>query len=98
MRLTDSSAFGPPLPTCAVHKVVSFLGYTGRGANAFGKATRDPKPSCAAIAQLIVGRRPEQRGLGKRAPALLTAIGIATPMHSTPHREPPAHQRPTTIP
>jgi hypothetical protein len=30
------------LPTCAVQQVDSYLGYSGRGANAFVKAVRDP--------------------------------------------------------
>jgi hypothetical protein len=29
-------------PTCAVQQVGSYLGYSGRGANAFGKAAHDP--------------------------------------------------------
>jgi len=35
-------SLGPVLPSFAAQQVGSCLGYTGRGANAFGKAARDP--------------------------------------------------------
>jgi hypothetical protein len=43
VRKITTSEFGPGLPTCAVQQVGSYLGYSGRGATAFGKAARDPK-------------------------------------------------------
>jgi len=41
---TALSPLGPTPPTCAVQQVGSYLGYGGRGANAFGKAAPDPEP------------------------------------------------------
>jgi hypothetical protein len=38
MRRWSDNRVGPGLPTCVVQQVVSYLGYSGRGANAFGKA------------------------------------------------------------
>jgi hypothetical protein len=37
-----AAASGPRLPTCAVQQVGTYLGYSGRGANAFGKAALSP--------------------------------------------------------
>jgi hypothetical protein len=36
----------PEPSTCALQQVGSYLRYTGRGANAFGEAARDPKQTC----------------------------------------------------
>jgi len=36
----------PSPPTCAVQQVGSYLRYSSRGANAFGKAARDPFRTC----------------------------------------------------
>src|ERR1700747_1083257 len=37
------SAVGPRPPTWAQQQVGGYLGYSGRGADAFGKAARDPQ-------------------------------------------------------
>jgi hypothetical protein len=37
-----TTAVGPTLPTWACNKIGSYLGYTGRGPNALGKAALDP--------------------------------------------------------
>ena len=36
------SAIGPPLPTCAVHKVVGYLRYCGRASRTAAIAVFDP--------------------------------------------------------
>jgi hypothetical protein len=39
-----TTASGPPLPTCAVQKVVSYLRTRGRTGRATGTAVHAPKP------------------------------------------------------
>jgi hypothetical protein len=41
--LLDMSLHGPVLPIFVLQQVGSYLGYTGHGTDAFGKAARDPK-------------------------------------------------------
>jgi hypothetical protein len=41
-RWSAQPVSGPTPPTCTVHQVVSYLGYTGRDANLFGEAALDP--------------------------------------------------------
>src|ERR1700757_3155612 len=41
------SAFGPRLSNVVLQQVGSYLGYTGPGANPFGKAARDPTRTSA---------------------------------------------------
>jgi hypothetical protein len=58
------SAPGPGRPTCAAQQVVSYLGYSGRGANAFGRATHDPErnsPRHEALRQLLIDRKQRTR-------------------------------------
>jgi ABC transporter substrate binding protein len=40
---------GSGLPQCPLEQVSSYLGYTGRGANAFAKAARDPRRTSASF-------------------------------------------------
>jgi ADP-ribose pyrophosphatase YjhB (NUDIX family) len=42
---TRDSEFGPPLPTCLLHKVGGLAGYCGRRAQVIGTAVGDPKRS-----------------------------------------------------
>jgi hypothetical protein len=44
---SNSAAFGPPLPTCAVHKVVTYLRYWRRAGRAAATAVFDPKATFA---------------------------------------------------
>jgi hypothetical protein len=39
----------PDRPTCVVQQVGSYLGYSGRGAEAFGKAARAPPRTCRRL-------------------------------------------------
>jgi hypothetical protein len=43
MEGAATSACGPPLPTCAVHKVVSYLRYYGRAGRTAAIAVFDPE-------------------------------------------------------
>jgi hypothetical protein len=56
---------GPILTTCVMQQVVCHLGYSGRGANAFGEAARDPNATPADIT-----------GLASSAPPKLSAVAI----------------------
>jgi hypothetical protein len=40
---------GPVLPAFAAQQVGSYLAYSGRGGNAFGKAARDPRQTSADL-------------------------------------------------
>jgi hypothetical protein len=51
--LERTTGFGPRPPSCGVQQVGSYLGYSGRGANAFGKAARDPFRTCPLM-QIIL--------------------------------------------
>ena len=42
-------AFGPPLPTCAVHKVVSYLRYWRRAGRTAAIAVFDPQQTFALL-------------------------------------------------
>jgi len=57
------SLIGPELPTCALHKVVSYLGYSGRDADVVLTAALGPGLSSLVAAQ--VGRY--LRYTGRRA-------------------------------
>src|SRR5262245_30488488 len=52
--LERTAGFDPTPPTCAAQQIGSYLGYSGRGANTFGKAARDPnRKSLLTSARLL---------------------------------------------
>jgi len=56
----EPSTHGPTLPTCAMHKVISYLMYCGRVSRAAAIAVFDPERTChAATGCMTAAIQPE---------------------------------------
>src|SRR5215831_15532412 len=61
------SPVGPRLPSCAVHPIGGYLGYSASAANVVAKAGRDPEPTSVNSELVTPTRQVPPRRLGLKS-------------------------------